>query len=262
MAIADILKRGEVFVGENSTTILTGIGVAGTVTTAVLTGRASIKATRLISAEEDRIERAYLGNGEGAPKMSTKEKVRYVWPLYIPPIGVGGMTIGSIIMANRLSSKKAAALAAAYGLSERAFQEYRDKIVEKLGENKATQIRDEVAQDRVNRNPVNTREVILAGTGEVLFFDNLTGRYFQSTVENVKAAQNKVNEEVFHHMYASLTTFYEHVGLPGTAFSDDVGFNTDYICEVQFSATISSDNRPCIAIGFAVGPTENYKRLY
>jgi hypothetical protein len=257
--LADILKRSEAFVGENSSAILTAIGVTGTVTTAYLTGRASFKAAEMIRDTEMHLEN---DNGHEKTSMDFKERAKTVWPLYIPPVGSGVTTIAAIIMANRIESKKAAAMAAAYGISEQAFREYRDKVVEKLGSTKATQVRDEVAQDKVNRHPVNTREVILAGTGEVLFFDALTGRYFQSTMEDVKAAQNKVNEEVFHHMYASLTSFYEHVGLPGTAFSDDVGFNTDYICEVQFSSTISSDNRPCIVVGFAVGPTENYKQLF
>ena len=61
---------------------------------------------------------------------------------------------------------------------------------------KIKKIRDEIAQDRVNANPPNSREVLIAGTGEVLFFDMLTGRYFQSTMEDIKRAENKVNYRV------------------------------------------------------------------
>src|SRR5262249_34281366 len=147
------------------------------------TGRASFQAAKLIAAEEKkRVDNA--GYDERDPRnpdvdlsMTTKDKVKLVWPFYIPAAVMGASTIGSIIMANQVASKKIAALAVASGISERALQEYKAKVVEKIGESKEMAIRDEVAQDRVNNTPLNTREIILAGTGDVLCFDMLTGRY-------------------------------------------------------------------------------------
>lgn len=256
-----MIKKGELFVGENSPTILTALGVTGTITTAVLTGRATVKAMELLHREDARIKNESEGRRDSGD-LSLKEKAKIVWPVYLPPVGAGSVTITSIIMANRMSSKKAAALAAAYSISERAFQEYKDKIIEKIGENKERSARDEIAQDRVKANPINTREVIIAGTGEVLCFDMLSGRYFQSSVEDIKKAENKINYEILNHMYASLSQFYEEIGLPPTMFSDEVGFNLDYRISVQFSTTLSVDDRPCVAISFETGPVQNYARLY
>ena len=165
-------------------------------------------------------------------------------------------------MSNRLASKKITALAIASGISERAFQEYKDKVVEKLGERKETDIRDEIAQDRVSSHPVSNREVILAGTGEVLFYDMLTGRYFQSTVEEVRRAENVINHELNHHMAASLSDFCNEVGLPPTEYTDTHGWGPDVQIEVQMSAVLSTDNRPCIAIGFNKLPVLEYARLW
>ena len=67
---------------------------------------------------------------------------------------------------------------------------------------------------------MNSREIILAGTGEVLCYDMSSGRYFQSTIEDIKRAENRVNKDLIHFMSASLSMFYEEIGLPPTSYSD------------------------------------------
>lgn len=250
----------------NSTAILTGLGVAGTVGTAYLSGRASFKAGRILEAEQVQFE-AFMDHelkdelearGLGKSEPTTKSKVQAVWHLYIPAVGVGVLTITSILLANRISSKKIAALVVASGISDRAFTEYKAKVIEKLGQRQDQKIRDDVAQDQVNKHPIGTREIILAGTGEVLCFDQLTGRYFQSTVESIKRAENKVNYELIHFMSASLTMFYDEVGLPPTDYTDSVGWNLGNKMEVQLSTVMSTDGRPCIAVGFVNAPRPDY----
>jgi Family of unknown function (DUF6353) len=253
-------------VNENSTTILTGVGVTGTIATAYLTGRASFKAAQII-AEDEKIAEALTDksaqrDGNGYYRLPLNKKVKRVWRLYLPPVAVGVTTITSIIVANKVASKKIAALTIASGISERALQEYKAKVVEKLGERQDQKVRDEIAQDRVNKNPPSSREVILAGTGEVLCYDMHTGRYFQSTVEEIKRAENQVNHELVNFMSASLSSFYDAIGLPATTYSDTVGWNSDHLMEVVFSTVMSPDQKPCIAIDFMHPPVPDYHRVY
>ena len=109
--VSDLAKKAQFLINENSTTILTGAGVAGTVATAVLSGRASFKAALLL-ADEDRRDAA-AAERENAPfvPLTTFERVKVVWPQYIPTVGLGAVTITSIIFSNRISAKEAAALA-------------------------------------------------------------------------------------------------------------------------------------------------------
>jgi hypothetical protein len=239
----------------SSTTVLTGMGVTGVVTTAYLTGRASFKAAELIRREE-------IVKTLPPDKLTNKEKVKLVWPLYVAPISVGCTTITAIVVANHTASKRIAALTVASGISERALTEYKAKVLEKLGEKKEMAIRDEVAQDRVANTPVN-KEVLVIGAGDVLCFDLLTGRYFQSTVEKIRQAEIKINYEILNHMYASLSRFYDEIGIPPTPYSDTVGWNglTDRF-EVMFSTVMSPDNRPCIAVDFSHPPVAEYTNLY
>lgn len=248
MLFADLVKTklNEV----NPTTVLTGMAIAGVVSTTYLAGRASFKAARLIDAEE----------GNAQVQMTNKEKAKIVWPLYVAPVSLGVTTITCIIMANHTASKRIAALAAATGISERALQEYKAKVIEKLGENKEGAIRDEIAQDRVTNDP--PREVIVAGAGEVLCYDITTGRYFMSTVEKVRQAQNTVNYDIIAHDYASLSSFYDEIGLPPTPYSDSVGWNSSNRLEIRFSTVMSTDSRPCVAIDFEIPPFAEYNRLW
>jgi len=246
--LAPLARKARFLLNENSTTILTAVGATGTVATAYLSGRASFKAAQIIEREkyEKEIDRF--------------DKVKMTWHLYLPAVGVGVITITSIIMAQRISSKKIAALVVASGISERAFQEYKDKVIEKFGERKNTDIRDEIAQDKVNATPPDTRQVFIAGTGDVLCFDTLTGRYFQSTVEQIRRAENRINYEIIHFYSASLSMFFEEVGLPPTDYTDSVGWNSNNIMEVNLSTVMSQDNRPCIAISFPRNPIPNYEK--
>ena len=88
------------------------------------------------------------------------------------------------------------------------------------------------------------------------------GRYFQSSVEEIKRAENKVNHDLINFMHASLSEFYDEIGLPPTSYSDSVGWNANHRIEVTFSTTMSSNNQPCIAIDFVHPPTMEYAQLY
>ena len=104
------------------------------------------------------------------------------------------------------------------------------------------------------------RSCSLARVQVSLCYDVTTGRYFQSTVEDIKRAENKVNYELIHFMSCSLSHFYEEIGLPPTPYTDSVGWNTNNHMEVIFSTVMSTDNRPCIAIDFSKPPVADYEK--
>jgi hypothetical protein len=235
MKLSHILKRSEKFIVDNSSTILTAVGVTGTITTAYLTGKATYRVARIVNHPESR-----------EPNPDARLFIKAFWKEYIPAVGVGTVTIVAIVGANRVGTRRAAAVAAAYSLSERAFDEYKTKVVEKMGENKEREVRDELAQDRVKRTEGS--EVVILSDGEVLCFDQFSGRYFRSDMESLKKAMNDTNYQILNHVYAS--------------FSDEIGWNSDEQLELEFSTTLSEDGRPCIAIDFKVAPVRDYFRVH
>jgi Family of unknown function (DUF6353) len=265
-SLAKHVDKAKFLLNENSTTVLTVLGVGGTIATAVLTGRATFKAAEII-AKESTIFTTEERDGstiavEVIKEPSKSEKAKLVWRQYLPPVASGVMTIACIIVANRISSKKIAALTVAAGVSERALAEYKEKVVEKLTARQEEKIRDEIAQDRVDNRPPTTSEIIITGKGDVLCMDMLTGRYFQSSVESIKRAENVINRSLINHMDASLSEFFDEIGLSPTSYSDTVGWNAAHPVEVKISATLSSDQRPCLAIDFQPHPFTTYSRFH
>lgn len=255
-----IFKSTQKLVVDNAPVILTAIGVTGTITTAYLTGKASFKASYLIHELEHNVREGKRANL--ISDVTNRERVELVWKLYIPAVGVGAFTVLSIVFANRIGTRRAAAMAVAYSLSEKALLEYKDKVVETFGQHKEQKIRDEIAQDRVLANPVGNQQVIVTGTGDVLCMDAHSGRYFQSSMETMKKAQNDTNYEVLNNGYASLSDFYNRLGLANTKVSDDMGWNSDKLLELTFSTTMSDEDRPCIVMDFSVAPVRNFFRTH
>lgn len=264
MHVPQVLKTIEKLTIDNSPLILTALGVAGTITTALLTAKAAVKADRIITEEEENQKRhgEYNPDDFGHP-LTTKDKIGLVWPLYIPAVVSASTTVTAIILANRIGTRRAAAMAAAYTVLERAGEEYRDKIIEKFGANKEREARDTIAQDRVRENPVGRNEVIITGGGDVLCYDLYTGRYFRSDKQTILKAVNDTNYQIINGMgYASLNDFYNRLGLSNTETGDEVGWNGDALLEPIFSTTISDDDRPCLVVQLHVKPARSYFRTH
>lgn len=253
-----LLNRAQKTIGHNSPVILTAIGVTGAVTTAVLASKASFKASDVL-----REEQARLDSFEKSHPMTNKEKFEKVWTLYIPAVVSGAFTCTAIIFANRIGTRRTAAMATALTISDRAYAEYKEKVIETVGKNKEQKVRDEIAQDRVNSNPVSKQQVIITGGGDVLCYDKYTGRYFMSGVETLKKAQNDLNYQLMNEGYASLNEFYNKIGLSHVPTGEEVGWCVDKgLLELQFSTTMSDDERPCIAVDFFVGPMVGFFRTH
>lgn len=239
---------------ENSPLILTGFAVAGLVSTTVLAVRATVKATPIA---DDILS---VGGTGKTRREEYLEVLQATWPLYIPAAVTGTVTIACIIGANTISSKRQAALIGAYSITEAAFREYKDKVVEQIGKNQEQKVRDGIAQDRVNNDPM--REVIITGNGDVLCYDTYTGRYFQCNIETLRKAQNDINLQCIHEMNASQNEFYRKIGLPAVSNGDEVGWNTDNVLDLRFSTVLTEDGKPCLVISYAKNPEPKYYKIW
>lgn len=248
---------------EHSPEILTGIGIAGMVTTTILAVRATPKALRLIDerkyeiAAEDGVED--VKQTESLPPI---EVVKVCWKCYIPAAAMCTVSIACLIGATSVNSKRNAALATAYALSETALKDYREKVVETIGEKKEQNIRDAVAKERIERDPVTTKEVIITERGNTLCYDAISGRYFRSDIDKLKKAENEINRMLIDDMYVSLNEFYYEIGLNPTKIGDDIGWNIDHgYIDLSFSSQLASDGTPCLVIDYRVEPRYDYRKL-
>ena len=260
--LTNILKGVQMAAKRHSPEILTGIGIAGMITTAVMAVRATPKALQMIEeagykkgSDENPIE-----DMEFTP-LTPIETVQAAWKCYIPSAVVGGVSIACLVGASSVNAKRNAALATAYALSESTLKEYQEKVVEKLGKKKEQEVRDDIAKDHVDRNPVSKSEVIITEKGNTLCFDKLSGRYFRSDIDKLKAAVNELNRQMRYDMYISVNEFYDEIGLSHTDFGDMLGWNIDrdYI-DLQFSSQLAEDGTPCLVVAHRVLPQYEFTR--
>jgi len=255
----DVKQKAVTVLQENSSTLLTAGGVVGTVATAILAGRGGIKAGRILREAEADLR---VDNANDDLELPTMDKFKLAAPQFIPPIVTGTLTVTSIIFANRMSAQKAAALAAAYGLAERNLSEYKEKVTEKLTGPKKQAIDDELAQDRVNGTPGYDKVILVEGDGDVLCMDQPTGRYFKSSPEKIRRAENATNAEILRHGGASASHFYDELELPPTTWSDEVGWGIGEQMNLVFSYVEAPDHKPVLAIDFKNMPTLHWKESY
>lgn len=259
MNLGAIYKQAKKAVADNAPAILTAIGVTGTITTAVLASRATFKAGQVMTVRHHELVDDKF---DPLPMVDQVKKVfPDIWKYYVPAVGTGAITVACTIGANHLSTRRAAVLASAYSVSQEFFKEYKDKVIEKLGESGEQEVRDEVAQDRVDKNPPRS-EIIIVGDN-VLCCDLRTGRYFQSNMEDIRKAENDINWQVLNQFCASLTDFYDKIGLDGTDESDELGWNSDMNqLSIEFSPVFDHKKRPCLGISFNAKPIRGYHSAY
>lgn len=258
MGLRAVQYKAGRFLTEHSPAILTATGATGLVITAYFTGKASFRAAQLIEEEE----RSLLLPGGEVDPLNGKEKFNLCWKLYIPALVSGSLSIAAIVGANRIGTRRAAAVTAAYAISERMYDEYRNKVVETIGKNKEQKLRDEIMQDRIDSHPLGDQQAIDTGGGKDLCYDPWNGRYFWCSMEAIKQAQNRVNYKVNQHFYASLSDFYDYLGLDRTKTSDDLGWGQDQQLELTFSTTTSDRGQPVLVMNFLSPPSGGYERVF
>lgn len=244
MTLSAIFAKTTKTLKSNSPEILTALGVSGVITTAYLAAKASFRAADVI--RESEAEYGYATD----KKENFKIRTKLVWKYYVPAGISGALTIGCVVCASKANGKRTTAAVTAYSLTERAFTEYREKVVEQIGKGKEQGIRDEIAQDRVTRESSGSREVLVVGSGTVLCCDMHTMRYFRSDMESLKKAENAINSKILRDDYVAVNEFYELVGLPYTTSSGHIGWTSDKLMELRFSTVLADGGEPCLAFEY------------
>lgn len=248
-------------VTKRSPEILTGIGIAGMITSVFLAGKATVKAVRIADGL-DHIDR----NTYDVVSPTKKEVIKACWKLYIPAALTATASTACLIGASSVNLKRNAAITAAYKLSETALAEYKDAVVETIGEKKEKVVKEKVAKKQIEKKPLNSGNVIVTDRGSVLFFDPISARYFKSDMNTIKSAENAINKSILSSAFtdgASLNDFYDEIGIPHSSVGDDMGWNVDNLLEIYCFSQIAGketeyEGTPCIVLDYVNPPKYDY----
>lgn len=246
LSVPQFFKSTGAAISKHSPEILTGLGIAGMIATTVLAVKATPKAMACIEEAKE----------EKNDDLSPMEVVKATWKCYIPAAVTGMVSTGCLIGSCSVSTRRHAALVTAYKLSETALEEYRDQVIEDIGEKKEKNIQDKVNLKQIEKEPVDPRNIIETGRGNTLCLDPLSGRYFRSDLEFIRRAENAVNKEMIHGLYgtANINDFYDEIGLDRTDIGDMLGWNTERLMNLNITPGMTSWDEPCAVIGHYTRP--------
>jgi hypothetical protein len=245
MNLGDSLKKAGKFVVSEASRhmpeILIGISIPGMITTTVLAVKHTPEAMRRIEQRKKEL---------GVEKLTIMETVKTAWKCYIPSAVVGTATAGCMIGSCVASNRKSAALATALSASERAIEEYSEKVTEMFGEGADEKVKEAVAADRqkTKESPI----VMVTGKGACLFWDDLTQRYFLSDPGAVGLAFGKMNAELFSMGELDVNSYCYYLGMPAIEGGNLKGWRVEDGCiEPYHDSKLQEDTDiPCHVIGF------------
>lgn len=171
---------------KKSPEILVGVGIVGAVASAVLACKATTKAGAIVEESKNSLADIRKANENGITKAgesySAEDRrkdlaIAYVQTgvkfakLYAPAVMLGAVSIASILASHNIMKKRNVALAAAYAAVDKSFKDYRDRVIERFGEQvekelryniKAQEIEETVTDDKGKEKKVK-QNVNVAG---------------------------------------------------------------------------------------------------
>lgn len=199
------------FLRKHGGTMLAIGASIGVVLTAIETGKASIKAEKLLESKN------------GIPEYTTKEKVKDCWKYYIPAAALGAGTIACVMGSNALNKKQIAGLTAAYMALGKTYQEYRRQVTAKIGPEKEKEILKNTTADVEDF-------VKMKSAVEWLCYEPISKRYFHATETDLMDAFYNANRYFALNGELSMNDFCSY--LPGLDFTpelDHLGWCADYL---------------------------------
>lgn len=217
------------FIEKHSSAILTGISIIGVGVTTGLTIRSTIKAVKTVEKEKQEktiFKTIYADNkpyqAPIVPKFDKKDIFLMTWKEYIPVAISGLSTILCIIGIHNLNRRTQASLISAYALLDNTYKEYRKKIQEAYPEDpKVINFEHEIIKSKFDKNMELDKD-------KQLFFDYQSMRYFESTLKEVKEAEQHLNDCLAEDGYVCLNEMYDFLELPKTPYGWQLGWSYIY----------------------------------
>lgn len=253
---------------KHSPEILMVAGVAGVVVSAVMACKATLKVDAIMDETKEKMDKIHKAEDDGVTESGedyfiedAKKDTAIVYAqtgfklvkTYAPAVAIGTLSIVSILASNNILRKRNVALAAAYATVDKSFKEYRNRVIEKFGQEvdrelkynikaekvPTTEVDEETGKEKkVKKNAfvVNPSDV----SGYARFFEKYTVDEDGNSILNphwepnneynimfIKAQENYANDLLRAKKRLFLNDVYEMLGLPRTKAGQVVGWVYD-----------------------------------
>lgn len=254
MAMNKVIAQGK----KHSPEILIVAGIAGTVVSAVLACKATLKVGEIADKAKDDVERIHAATESGVTEAGetytvedSKKDLTLVYvqtglkyvKLYAPAVILGTLSITGILASNNILRKRNVALAAAYTAIDQSFKEYRGRVVNRFGEKVDQELRYGLKAKKVEEtevDPETGKEKKVKKAVEVAdpnlhsdfacYFDKTSRSYETNRDFNMmflRAQQNYANDLLRARGHLFLNEVYDMLDLPRTKAGQVVGWTYD-----------------------------------
>ena len=253
---------------KHSPEILMVAGVAGVVVSAVMACKATLKVDAIMDETKEKMDKIHKAEEDGVTESGedyfvedAKKDTAIVYAQTgfklvktdAPAVAIGTLSIASILASNNILRKRNVALAAAYATVDKSFKEYRNRVIEKFGQEVDRELKYNIKAEKVptievdeetgkekkvkkNAFVVNPSDV----SGYARFFEKYTVDEDGNSILNphwepnneynimfIKAQENYANDLLRAKKRLFLNDVYEMLGLPRTKAGQVVGWVYD-----------------------------------
>lgn len=223
-------------------------GVATAVGSTVMACRATLKLSEVLDKADDLKAKAEVLHDRGmnvdyTDKQYSKDltviKIKTVLDitkLYGPAVGLGVISVALLTGSHITMNRRNASLTAAYAATDQAFQKYRDRVKEQLGDDADREFRygSTVVQETVEGDDGKKKTVKKTRVGDHLehsqyarFFDKLCENWKANSEYNMiflKAQQNYANDMLQARGHVFLNEIYDMLGIERSGAGAVVGW--------------------------------------
>ena len=244
------VSRALLLVQKASPEILTGAGVVGLVGTAVLASKATLE----FSSEVQHIQKNFSDVAKARETydietypmnvyardlvIGSVDATRRFFKAYGPTLVVGALSIAAIVGSTRILKSRNLALAGAYAALETAYDKYRKRVREVVGDTIADEISSGVTKARLEymedgktvgeKDAIEVDPEVRSQYSRV--FDHRSKRHTPDKHQNaffLRCEQDWLNRQLKYRGHVFLNEVYDRLGLPRSTAGQLVGWIYD-----------------------------------
>lgn len=242
--ISRTVARQVLLAQKNSPTLLFGAGIGGTIGSTVLACRATLKLHEVIDEIEQDTGIAKVLEHEDYSETDRKKDLTIIYvrgigkigKLYAPSIVLSAVSIGALTKSHNILNERNVALTAAYAAVDKAFAQYRERVVDKYGEDQDREFRFESEKAEIIDSEGNRATVVRASPmGEnsmyARFFDEYSSSWSKEPEYNLLflvSQQNWCNDLLRSRGHIFLNEVYDALGLTRSKAGSVVGWTISH----------------------------------
>lgn len=250
-SLSKVARSAGKLIRKHAPEILVGSGIVGTIVSTVMACKATTKADDILNEFNTEIDKIHKVSEDKTVNYTEKDirkdtaivygktAIKFV-KLYGKSVGLGILSITSILGGHKILKGRNIALAAAYTTIDKGFKEYRDRVIERFGDEVDKELKYNIKNQKIDEKVVDPetgkekkvkKTIGVSNLNEnsdyARFFDDRAAGWCSDPEFNLtflRLQQDYANELLQKRGYVFLNDVYNMLGIPATKAGQIVGW--------------------------------------